>query len=92
VLELIDGSHSVRRLLIVLAVAELAAPLYVLAARRLPLRLVVTVALGLDTLFIAAMDAALRNPNAGRPHAFVLSLPREPARVREATPVSSART
>jgi signal transduction histidine kinase len=62
-LELVDGSRNVERLLIVLAAASIAAPVYLLAARRLPLGPLVTGVLVLDTLFIAAMEAALRNPN-----------------------------
>jgi K+-sensing histidine kinase KdpD len=63
VVALVDGSRNVERLLLVLVAAELAAPLYVLAARRLPLEPVVMCALALDTLFIAVMEWALRNPN-----------------------------
>jgi K+-sensing histidine kinase KdpD len=63
VVALVDDSRNVERLLLVLVAAELAAPLYVLAARRFPLEPLVMGALALDTLLIAAMEWALRNPN-----------------------------
>jgi len=62
VVELVSPSAGVERLLVVLAVAAAAAPLYLLAARRVDLRTLVPIVLALDTLFIAAMEAALQTP------------------------------